>query len=309
MITIYNHEPSEYSPKAVQILSSVGIYKESACPEEVEAIITRLEWQINKAFLDNYSNLRYILTATTGLSHIDIEECNQRDISIISLRGETEFLSSIAATAEHTIGLMLSLLRNIPEATKDVGQYKWNRMDFKGRELKGKTLCILGLGRLGIQVANIATAFGMTVKAFDQFDSGQYPTTTNLAEALEKSDIVSIHLPYTSQTHHLLTTDLLMRTNPQSYLINTSRGEIINETDLVTCLKNKHLAGVAVDVIEHEYDIHSSPLLKYSMKYPNAVITPHIGGCTYESMEATEIFIAKKFKDIYTNKNTRTSKS
>ena len=90
-----------------------------------------------------------------------------------------------------------------------------------------------------------------------------------------------------------------METNPGSYLINTARGEIIKEDDLVECLENKHLAGAAVDVLENEYSLNSSPLLQYSMKNENVIITPHIGGCTHESMAATEVFIANKFKTIY----------
>ncbi|MBL76616.1 MAG: hypothetical protein CL763_06815 [Chloroflexi bacterium] len=299
MINIFNNEPEEYSCEASKILASFGNYTLDVDPAEVDAIITRLRTQINNQFLDYYPNLKYILTATTGLNHIDLEECNNRNIQVISLRGETEFLSNIAATAEHTIGLMLSLLRHIPSAHSDVLHQNWDRMNFKGNELKGRTLSILGLGRLGIQVANIAHAFGMEIKSFDKTVSPIHKTTNNLVHAVQGSDIVSVHLPYNHETHHLLTTSVLMETNPGSYLINTARGEIIKEDDLVECLENKHLAGAAVDVLENEYSLNSSPLLQYSMKNENVIITPHIGGCTHESMAATEVFIANKFKTIY----------
>ncbi len=297
MIQIYNNEPEGYSKEAKRILSTVGKYHEQQ-PITVDVIITRLREKIDHQFLNNYPELRYILTATTGLNHIDMSECTKRKIQIISLKGESDFLSGIAATAEHTIGLMLSLLRNIPHSFNDVQLHHWDRMAFKGHELKGKTLCILGLGRLGIQVARIAQTFGMKIQCFDKHVSEEYWTTTNLYEALTGADIVSVHLPYDSDTHHLLTVDSIMKTNPSAYIINTSRGQIIKEEDLVRCLANRHLAGVAVDVLEDEFNISKSPLVKYSSEHTNVLITPHIGGCTYESMENTEVFIAQKFKQL-----------
>mgnify|MGYP001220436096 CR=1 FL=1 len=299
MIHIYNNEPEDYSNEAKQILSSIGYYHEYQAPPVVDVIITRLKDQINSNFLDNYPDLKFLLTATTGLNHIDLSECANRGIEVISLRGEFDFLSTIAATAEHTIGLMLSILRNIPQSFKDVQLNHWDRMKFKGHELKGRNLCILGLGRLGIQVAHIAEAFGMNIQCFDTKISDQYPTTTNLHEALTNSDIVSIHLPYNTDTHHLLQFDSLMKTNPGAFIINTSRGQIIKEYDLVQCLTNGHLAGVAVDVLEDEFNMSASPLLQYSLHNTNVLITPHVGGCTYESMEATEIFIAQQFAQVY----------
>tara|TARA_B100000029_G_scaffold507430_1_gene592028 strand:+ start:9335 stop:10246 length:912 start_codon:yes stop_codon:yes gene_type:complete len=299
MIQIYNHEPEDYAQKAKHILSCVGNYHEYQLPSVVDVIITRLKEQIDSQFLNNYPDLKYILTATTGLNHIDMAECRKREIQIISLRGETDFLANIAATAEHTIGLMLSLLRNIPQSFNDVQLYNWDRMKFKGHELKGRNLCILGLGRLGTQVAYIAQAFGMNIQCFDKNISNQYRTTTDLKQALTNSDVVSVHLPYNDDTHHLLTYELIMKTNPNAYIINTSRGQIIKEDDLVKCLTTGHLAGVAVDVLEDEFHISESPLIRYSLEHKNVLITPHIGGCTYESMEATEIFIAQQFSKIY----------
>ncbi|MAS81231.1 MAG: hypothetical protein CMF45_00925 [Legionellales bacterium] len=298
MMHIYNNEPEDYSQEAKNILSSVGYYHECQPPPVVDVIITRLKHQIDRSFLNNYPDLKYILTATTGLNHIDITECRERDIQIISLKGETEFLSDIAATAEHTIGLMLSLLRNIPQSFNDVKLHNWDRMTFKGHELKGRNLCILGLGRLGIQVARIGQTFGMNIQCFDKHTSTQYRTTTDLDEALTNSDVVSVHLPYDNDTHHLLKFESIMKTNPNAYIINTSRGQIIKEIDLVQCLTNGHLAGVAVDVLENEPNVSISPLLRYSLENTNVLITPHIGGCTYESMEATEIFIAQQFSKI-----------
>jgi len=295
---ILNVEPEEYSQTAINTLKSVANYYEKQSDIEVHGIITRLRHKLDSDFLSKYPDLKYILSATTGLDHIDQELCNRLGIKIISLRGETEFLNSITATAEHTITLMLALLRNIPTATSHVRKGHWNRMEHKGNELKNKTLCILGIGRLGTQVARIASAFQMKIQCFDKHVSEEYWTTTNLYEALTGADIVSVHLPYDSDTHHLLTVDSIMKTNPSAYIINTSRGQIIKEEDLVKCLANRHLAGVAVDVLEDEFNISKSPLVKYSSEHTNVLITPHIGGCTYESMENTEVFIAQKFKQL-----------
>ena len=295
MTNIFNNEPSDYSPKAIKILETVGTYSEGIKPQKVQAIITRLGFEINKQFLNDFPDLQYILTATTGLNHIDLQECVKRNITVVSLRGETDFLNSVAATAEHSIALLLSLLRHIPSAFDDVKKYHWDRMTFKGHELKDKTLSILGMGRLGIQVGTIAKSFGMNLKCYDINGNDTFPTTDNLSEVLSNTDVVSIHLPYTSETHHLISQELLMTTNPGSYLINTSRGQILKEDDLIQCLNNGHLAGAAIDVLEHEYNLQNSPLVQYAITHNNLIITPHIGGCTYESMEATEVFIANKF--------------
>ena len=300
MINILNNEPLEYSDQAISILSNIGNYYDQPNNATIHAIITRLQEHIDVTFLNKYPELKFILTATTGLDHIDLTECQKRQITIISLKGENAFLSSIAATAEHTITLLLSLIRNIPNATAEVRQGHWDRMKHKGHELKNKTICILGMGRLGIQVARIATAFQMNVKGFDIKQNIQYPCTTNLLEALTGTDIISIHLPYEESTSALINKEQILSMNPDSYIINTSRGQILNETDVVECLQTGHLAGVAGDVLENEYNIHNSPIWRHSKetKASNILITPHIGGCTYESMAATEIFIAQKFVDL-----------
>ncbi|MBI49724.1 MAG: hypothetical protein CMM83_00965 [Rhodospirillales bacterium] len=299
MMNILNNEPSEYSTHAIEILQTVGIYYENPTNEPIQVIITRLKEVIDHRFLDRFPDLKFILTATTGLDHIDQLECQKRSIRIISLQGEYQFLQSIPATAEHTITLMLSLFRNIPSAVADVKNGIWNRMEHKGNELKGKTLCILGMGRIGIQVANIASAFGMNIRSFDNKYTGDYFSSTNLNEALKGSDILSIHLPYNQETHELIGKNQISQMNSGIHLINTSRGQIIKEPDIVDCLLNGKVRGVAVDVLATEYDLGNSALWNYSQTTndPHVIITPHIGGCTYESMAATEVFIAKKFLD------------
>ena len=300
MINVFNIEPLEYSKYAISILEDIGNYYDTPTKEPIHAIITRLGELIDYNFLNRFPELKFILTATTGLNHIDEAECAKRQIQIISLRGEVDFLSSIAATAEHTIALMLSLLRHIPASVTDVNNGNWDRMTHKGNELKNKTLCILGMGRLGVQVAHIASAFQMKIQCFDHIMANEYSCSNDLKTALHGSDIISIHLPYDENTHGLITKEHILQMNPSGYVINTSRGQIINETDLVECLYEGFLAGVAVDVLETEYLLTESPLWKYSQQtnVHNVIITPHIGGCTYESMENTEIFIAQKFKQL-----------
>ena len=142
MINIFNNEPSEYSYKAISILETIGNYYDTHTEKPIHAIITRLHERVDSKFLDRFPKLQFILTATTGLDHIDQVECQNRQIQIISLKGEFEFLASIAATAEHTMTLMLSLLRNIPAAVEHVKMGGWDRMEHKGHELKNKNLLI-----------------------------------------------------------------------------------------------------------------------------------------------------------------------
>ncbi|HCG91176.1 MAG TPA: hypothetical protein DEZ08_05000 [Dehalococcoidia bacterium] len=297
-INIFNNEPDEYSSKAVEILKTVGDYYESVSNIPIHILITRLKHKIDKKFLAQYPHLQYILTATTGLDHIDLDECSSRDIHVISLNGEYDFLSSIVATSEHTIALMLSLLRNIPRAILDVQNSHWSRMQFKGHELKNKTICILGMGRLGTQVAKMASAFQMNIQGFDYKQVSTFNVTKDLTKALTGSDILSIHLPYNSSTKKLVGLPEILCLKPNSYIINTSRGQILDEKAVIESLEKKHLAGVAVDVLENEYNLKNNALWNYANTHSNVIITPHISGCTYESMEATEIFIANKFKAL-----------
>jgi D-3-phosphoglycerate dehydrogenase len=286
---IYNLEPDGYSRKAAGILQSLGAYHpRRISTEQVDVVITRL----TPIPLTEYPRLGYIVTATTGLDHIDLPECERRGITVLSLQGETQFLETIPATAEHTWGLMLALLRHIPWAFTDVKAGRWDRMEWKGGELRGRKLGILGAGRVGSQILGYANAFGMDVRSYDR------DSTMSLDDFMGHCEILTIHLPLTEETRMMIGARELALMPEGSYLVNTSRGAIVDEDALLTALDSRHLTGAALDVLTDE----GRGLIFYAQTHSNLLITPHLGGCTWESMERTEEYMALKLKRVLKEK-------
>lgn len=256
----------------------------------------RLNYKLDRKVLKHSVRCKYLVTPVTGIDHIDEKYCKLSGIEVISLRGEIEFLREVRATAEHTIGLLLCLIRNTNKASSDVLKGNWRRDLFRGSELYGKTLGIIGYGRLGRIVAGYASAFGMKVIAFDKADTGDeiYMAKT-IHELCEKADIVSLHASYSEENLDMVDENVFMAMRPGAYFINTSRGGLVKEDALLSALQSKHLAGAALDVIQNEYSFSiDNPLVAYANEHANLLLTPHIGGNTYESFEKTERFIAMK---------------
>lgn len=306
---ILNLEPSDYSPEARRIIESRADLQDGPITRtslkkniaDYYGIIVRLGHKIDKDLFDHAEQLKVIVSATTGLNHIDISEAKSRGITILSLKGETDFLETVTATAEHTIGLMLSLIRHTPHAYNSVMDGTWDRNLFKGHDLYGKTLGIIGYGRLGKLVAKYATAFGMAVIAYDTKDIPHDETveSASLNEVLSRSDIITLHASYSPENERFIDKTCFEKMKKGAVFINTARGEIIDEQALLDALKTKHLSGAALDVISNEQallsvSISDNPLYKYARKYNNLILTPHIGGATYDSMYKTEIFMAHK---------------
>jgi D-3-phosphoglycerate dehydrogenase / 2-oxoglutarate reductase len=265
-----------------------------------EVLIVRLAHQIDREVIDAGHRLKAIVTATTGLDHIDMAYAQSQGIAVLSLRGETEFLRAISATAEHTWALLLALLRRIPQAATSVQAGEWERDAFKGHELDGQRLGIIGLGRIGCKVARYGLAFGMRVAAFDPFAvewiDGVARGVT-LADVLRRSDVLALHVPLNAETTRLIGATELAQLPHGAVVINTARGEVIDEEALVRALERGQLAGAALDVIAHEREPQlrtDGLLLHYARRHDNLLITPHIGGTTYESMSKTEVFMARK---------------
>jgi D-3-phosphoglycerate dehydrogenase len=308
LISILNLEPKGYSSEAKAILSAVGKVENGPLSRvqlihkipKYDVMIVRLTHQIDKEIIDKAARLKLISSATTGLNHIDTEYAKENNIHVISLRGDTEFLEEIYATAEHTWALILALIRNIPQAVHSVKEGNWNRDLFKGSELNGKTLGIIGLGRIGKKVANYGLAFGMTVIAYSGDNSEStygVQMTNSLKSLLEKSDVVSLHLPLNSSSYKMMGKDQFFSMKKGAVIINSSRGEITDEDALIDAIKTGHLSGAALDVITNETEIHNlkrSRIILFAKENGRLIITPHIGGATFESMEKTEIFMAEK---------------
>lgn len=307
-IRILNAEPDNYSDDARRILRSIGHLSEERISQreladkvkDYDVLIVRLSLHVSKDVLSATKRLKVIVSATTGLDHIDLKTASEKNISVLSLKGETRFLETIAATPEHTWALLLALVRRIPWAYNDVVQGKWDRDSFRGNELRQKRLGLLGLGRVGRQVANYGSAFGMTLGAYDPYNQ-QWPRNVDrfddLKGLLRWSQILSIHVPLNEQTKGLLNEQTLRLLPRNAWLINTSRGAICDEQTLVNMLSEGKLGGAAVDVLDGEQDEKlrsQSPLLKYIKTHDNLLISPHLAGATIESMRRTEVFVAEK---------------
>jgi D-3-phosphoglycerate dehydrogenase len=260
---------------------------------QAEALWVRLRHKIDQEVLAAGPGLRVVATATTGLSHIDLEAAEQRRVRVLSLAGETDFLREVRATAEHTVGLLLALLRQTPAAVDHVRQGGWNRDLFRGREVAGKTIGLVGYGRLGRRVAEYFLVMGARVVWSDPNVGGEGLT---LAELLRASDVVSLHASLTPETRGFFGTRQFAAMRPGTWLINTARGELVDEAALLEALESGRLAGAALDVLEGEDSTGMSdhPLVRYARRHANLLITPHLGGCTVESMEKTEQFLAEK---------------
>jgi D-3-phosphoglycerate dehydrogenase len=233
------------------------------------------------------SRLKVIATPTTGLDHIDLAAAQSRGIAVLSLRDDKEFLSRITATAELAWGLLLSVVRRLPWAVQAAHSGDWARDRFRGHQLSGKTLGIIGYGRLGRIVAEYGKAFRMRVLATDVSEvvPADYVERMPLSELLPQADVISIHVHLTDQTRGMLGPPEFAQMKHGAVLINTSRGAIIDESALLSALQSGALLGAGLDVIEGEWrtDLAQHPLIAYAASHQNLIISPHIGGVTFES--------------------------
>jgi len=281
--------------RALGILREVAeVKKERWAGDKYDGLIVGLNTEARSQHLSfMFPNLKFIASCTTGLDHIGVDYCKEKGIKIISLQGERDFLQDVYATAEHTWALILSLIRKVPFAFDDVKQGNWNREAWQGTELHGKTLGIVGYGRVGQQVAKIAEAFGMNIIRYDKQKPGYNFYSINTV--LQNSDIITVHVPLNEETQHMFGRHEFEMMKPTAYFINTSRGMVVDTKALVDALRLREIAGAAIDVVEGEPQI---PKSIDSYRDDNFIITPHIAGNTAESREKTQVFIANKIKEF-----------
>lgn len=302
---VLNAEPNGYSEKAIEGWKQKGYtYKASSWEEidntdsftDVNILIVRLARKVDSKILDKFPSLTHLFSATTGLDHIETEALKERNIKLVSLRGHDDFLRTIPSTAEHTWALLLALIRNIPAANEDVKKGNWNRDQFRGYQLKEKKIGIIGLGRTGKKIATYAQAFDMDIQYFDPYVYEQSLHKCNsLDELLSSSDIVSIHVHLTEKTQRLIGKHNIGQIKNDCLLINTSRGNILDENAVVEALRSKKIKGIATDVLSTELtDIKQSPLWQAQQQKENIIITPHIGGATCDAMWACEEYLVQQ---------------
>jgi D-3-phosphoglycerate dehydrogenase len=271
--------------------------------DKYDVVVCGLGLNFNSDILSKAKNLKFLVTATTGLDHIDLKFAEEKGIKVLSLRGEEDFLNTITGTAELALGLLISCSRHIPSSIQSVLKGEWNREKFKGHSLNGKTLGIVGLGRLGKWMARYGEALGMKVIFVDPKVelSNQNWKKVSLNELLKQSDFISIHIHLSPENEYLFNKKTMGMMKKTAYLINTSRGKIVHEGDLIKLIKQKKIAGYTTDVLDGEIlftknNCKNHPLVRFAKENPNVIIAPHTGGMTHESRRDTDIFIANKLK-------------
>lgn len=265
---------------------------------EFDAYLATLHVQVNRAMLQAADRLRVIATPTTGLDHLDMETVQERGITVISLQSDIGFLNHVTATAEMSWCLLLAVLRRLPWAFAASCEGHWARDRFRGHQLAGKTLGVLGYGRLGRMVAQYGKAFRMRVLVCDRRPVEPAPgiERVNFERLLSDSDVLSLHVDLTAENVGLVNADVLARMKSGAVLVNTSRGQVIDEAALLAALESGRLGAAGLDVIDGEWrtDLDQHPLIRYANTHENLVISPHIGGVTYESQRMAYTHTAKK---------------
>ena len=269
------------------------------------AIFTKLGLYIGEQQISTQSELKYIVTATTGLNHIDLNYSTKTNIKIISLKGEFDFLRNIKSTAEHTWMLILAISRNLYPAISDVKiNSKWNRRLYLADELNDKTIGIIGYGRLGKIIAEYAKIFGMNILAYDNDDSTFSNTDlsykSSLNNLLTNADYIVLLISWNEKNIKFFNSEMFNVLKKGAYFINTSRGELVDEKALLDSLKSNKISGAAIDVLDGDSSwgsesYISNDLLKYSSTNHNLLITPHMSGYGRTSIYKTREFIINLF--------------
>ncbi|HNZ55336.1 MAG TPA: hydroxyacid dehydrogenase [Candidatus Paceibacterota bacterium] len=271
--------------------------------KETEIISVFVDSRLDEKVLSHFPNLKLIATRSTGFDHIDLDLCRQKGIQVANVPSYGE-----ETVAEFTFALMLTLSRKVCESYDQVrvtGSFGLNGL--RGFDLNGKTLGVIGTGRIGRNVIEIAKGFNMNIIAYDKFPDEEYAKKMGyrylpFVEVLTQADIVTLHIPYTTENHHLLNTETIAQMKKGAYLINTARGSLVETDALFKALKNGHLAGAALDVLEEEgivkdemnflsnnwegpYDLKTVLQNHMLVDMPNVIVTPHNAFNTWEALK------------------------
>jgi D-3-phosphoglycerate dehydrogenase len=246
------------------------------------------------------SKLKIISTATTGADHISRDGLSERGIPVRTLKEDPDVLRNITPAAELSFALLMALARKLPAAVQHVKDGGWTREEFPGVMLRGKTLGLVGCGRIGGWMARYARAFGMDVIGHDPF-LVEFPDTIRkmpLEHVLSQSDFVSIHVHLSPETTGLVSKALIDSMKAGAFLINTSRGAIVNEQALLAALQSGHLGGAGLDVLDGEPDTANHPLVQYARTHDNLLITPHCGGFSPDAVRVVCAHAAGKIRAV-----------
>ena len=290
-------------PTAVQALRKAGheVEERKLTPEELlkaipayDALLVRSETKVTKAVLGVADNLKVVGRAGVGVDNIDVAAAKERGVAVVNAP-----LAATNAVAELTLAHMLSMARQLPRADQSTREGKWEKKGLMGVELSGRTLGLLGVGRIGGRVAELCKAFGMKVVVYDPYVSAERARELGATvartpdELVAQADFVSVHVPLTPETKHLVNAALLSKFKKGSYLLNCSRGGIVEEKALHDAVASKHLAGAALDTFETE-PLKETPLAAL----PSVHFTPHLGASTHEAQAKAGLMVAEQVRKV-----------
>jgi D-3-phosphoglycerate dehydrogenase / 2-oxoglutarate reductase len=286
-LAIFQQEPGWQVVTADQIKN--GLPAELA---DADALVVRSAVQVDAKLLESAQKLRVIGRAGVGVDNIDADAATRRGIVVMNTPG-----ANAIAVAELTLGNMIAMARSIPRANSTMHEGKWEKKTLQGRELRGKTLGIVGLGRIGLEVARRARAFGMELIGYDPFIAPVIArendvTLVPIDEIFRRSDYLTLHVGLTPQTEGLINATSLAIMKKGVRIINCARGELIAEAALADAIKSGHVGGAALDVF-HQEPLKDSPFFGLE----NVILSPHIGGSTDEAQEAIGIQLARQVRD------------
>jgi len=260
--------------------------------ESADALIVRSAVQVNDALLEHAPKLRVVGRAGVGVDNVDLDAATRKGIAVMNTPG-----ANAVAVAELTVGMMLAMARLLPRADALMHAGKWEKKSLQGTELRGKTLGVVGLGKIGMEVARRAKAFGMEIVGHDPFVSAavakdQGIRLGKLEEVYAAADYLTLHVGLTPQTMGMINADSIKKMKKGIRIVNCARGELVDEVALAQALKQGQVAGAALDVFQEE-PLKNSPLTALE----NVILTPHIGGSTHEAQEAVGYQIALQVKE------------
>ncbi|WP_297522027.1 hydroxyacid dehydrogenase [Thermococcus sp.] len=290
--------------KAIEVLEKAGfevVYEEYPDEErlielvkDVEAIVVRSKPKVTRRVIEAAPKLRVIGRAGVGLDNIDLEAAKERGIKVVNSPG-----ASSRSVAELVFGLLLAVARKIAFADRKMREGVWAKKQCMGIELEGKTMGVIGFGRIGYNVAKIANAFGMRVLLYDPYPNEERArevggTFASLEDLLKESDVVTLHVPLVDATYHLIDEERLKLMKPTAILINAARGAVVDNNALVKALQEGWIAGAGLDVYEEEPLPKDHPLTRLD----NVVLTPHIGASTEEAQMRAGVQVAEQIVEI-----------